>query len=61
MPTPSRHPHRRLSTITLTLHPMTRLATQAKGKSFRKVIAGTVRDGREYYLHATKGYRSVRA
>lgn len=31
-----------------------------KGSPMRRVIARLVQDGREYYLHATKGYRSRR-
>ena len=33
----------------------------SKGKLMRRVIAKHVEAGREYYLHATKGYRSRRA
>ncbi len=53
-----RHKHRRLSRLELMLNPMTRLATSGKGKPHRKIIGAAIRDGREYLLHATKGYRS---
>lgn len=33
----------------------------AKGKPYRRVLLSYVRGGREYYKHATKGWRSRRA
>lgn len=32
-----------------------------KGAAFRHIIKTVVKDGREYQLHATKGWRSRRA
>lgn len=32
-----------------------------KGTQNRRIVAVGEKDGREYYLHATKGYRSYRA
>lgn len=52
-----RHKHRRLSRLELKLSPMTKLAAGSKGKPHRRIIAAAIRDGREYLLHATKGYR----
>lgn len=53
-----RHKHRQLSRLELKLSPMTKLATGGKGKPHRRIIGAAIRDGREYLLHATKGYRS---
>jgi hypothetical protein len=33
----------------------------SKGKAYRRIIGKLVTPGREYFLHATKGYRSFRA
>jgi hypothetical protein len=33
----------------------------SKGQFGRRIIGKLVKDGREYTLHATKGYRSSRA
>lgn len=53
-----RHKHRRLSRLELKLSPMAKLATGDKGKPHRKIVGAKIKDGREYLLHATKGYRS---
>lgn len=55
-----RHKHRRLSRLELMLSPMTKLATSGKGKPHRRIIGATLKEDREYSLHATKGYRSCR-
>lgn len=55
MPTVKRHKHKRTDKA---LH---RLKTGAPKAINRKVIYAGVDEGREYRLHATKGYRSDRA
>lgn len=43
--------------------PLTKRAGLSKGKAYRRIIGKLVVDGihgREYFLHATKGYRSYR-
>lgn len=54
MPIVKRHKHRR------TNKPLTALKTNDKGKAYCKIIGATIVNGREYNLHATKGYRSGR-
>ena len=50
-----RHKHKRTSSK------MVQVPTTKKGTIRRKIIARLVEGGREYTLHATKGYRSARA
>ncbi len=50
-----RHQHRR------TGKPLRRVATLSKGRIARRIIGKLVDGGKEYTLHATKGYRCTRA
>lgn len=50
-----RHKHKR------TDKPLTRLQVTKKGTIKRKIIGVAKDNGREYTLHATKGYRSTLA
>lgn len=56
----ARHEHRRV-TNTEWLLKSERLKVTRKGSINRRVIGKLVRGGREYTLHATKGFRSARA
>lgn len=50
-----RHQHRRPPV------PLKAVSPQSKGLPSRKIIGKVVHEGREYLLHATKGYRATRA
>jgi hypothetical protein len=50
----NRHQHKR------TDKQLRRVATLSKGKIARRIIAKLVDGGKEYTLHATKGYRATR-
>lgn len=47
-----RHKHKR------TPFPLVQEATSSKGEANRKIIRSRKEKGRDYFLHATKGYRS---
>ncbi len=50
-----RHQHKRTSKR------LVAVSTLSKGKIARRVIAKLIDAGKEYTLHATKGYRCTRA
>ena len=59
-----RHQHKRRSELEVEGLLRTRLGDHAsgpKGERDRRVIGREIEDGREYTLHATKGYRSTLA
>jgi len=58
-----RHKHRRMSLIEQMMFPMIRVAVTARHTPHRLIIRKAVSEatGREYMLHATKGYRSSKA
>ena len=41
--------------------PLRAIKPPSKGKFGHRLVAKVVHEGREYFLHATKGYRSGRA
>lgn len=59
--TVKRHKHKRLSNLFLRMQPLTQLATGEPKAINRKIVAAGRVGDTEYYLHATKGYRSHHA
>jgi hypothetical protein len=59
-----RHQHQRRAELNVEGLPRTRLGSRAIGKKGdfdRRIIGREVDNGREFTLHATKGYRSTLA